>query len=56
MSNQGQPIVLDNVSHPASNRLALAKAGHSRIHAFGIDWDNSSGQRNGHFAPFSWAG
>jgi len=52
----GEPIYLDNVGHPVNSRLALAKATRSRIHAFGIDWDDSSGVRNGHFAPFAWAG
>jgi hypothetical protein len=52
----GEPIYLDNVAHPVSSKLALAKATRSRFHAFGIDWDDSSGVRNGHFAPFSWAG
>ena len=51
-----KPILLDNVGHPVAQRLALAKARKSRIHAFGIDWDDSSGTRNGHFAPFAWAG
>lgn len=52
----GEPIYLDNVGHPVSTRLALAKATRSRIHAFGIDWDDSTGTRNGHFAPFAWSG
>jgi hypothetical protein len=52
----GEPIYLDNTGHPVSSRLALAKATRSRFHAFGIDWDDSSGTRNGHFAPFAWAG
>ena len=51
-----QPIFLDNVAHPVAQRIALAKARKSRIHAFGIDWDDSSGTRNGHFAPFAWSG
>jgi hypothetical protein len=37
-------------------KLALAKATNSSFHAFGIDWDDASGTRNGHFAPFAWAG
>lgn len=49
------PIYLENTAHPANPRLALAKATHSRFHAFGIDWDDASGTRNGHFAPFNWA-
>ena len=36
--------------------LALANATHSHFHAFGIDWDDASGTRNGHFAPFAWNG
>jgi hypothetical protein len=24
------------------------------MHGFGIDWDETSGRNNGHFAPFSW--
>jgi predicted metal-binding membrane protein len=23
-------------------------------HAFGINWDDTTGKNNGHFAPFSW--
>jgi hypothetical protein len=52
----GEPIYLDNTCHPVNSRLALAKARHSRFHAFGIDWDDASGTRNGHFAPFAWNG
>lgn len=53
-ANQTDPIYLDNVGHPVTTRLALAKATRSHMHAFGINWDNESGQNNGHFAPFSW--
>ena len=52
----GEPIWLDNTCHPVNPRLALAKAVRSRFHAFGIDWDDASGLRNGHFAPFAWQG
>jgi hypothetical protein len=52
----GEPIYLDNTCHPVNSRIALAKATRSGFHAFGIDWDDSSGTRNGHFAPFAWAG
>jgi hypothetical protein len=51
-----EPIYLDNTCHPVSAKLALAKATRSRFHAFGIDWEDASGTRNGHFAPFAWAG
>jgi hypothetical protein len=52
----GELLHLDNVGHPASNRLGLGHADHSRIHAFGIDYEEMSGRNNGHFAPFSWNG
>jgi hypothetical protein len=50
-----EPIYLDNVGHPAAIRLALARAARSHMHAFGIDWDDTSGRNNGHFAPFAWS-
>ena len=53
-AKQGEPIYLDNVGHPAASRLALAKASRSHMHAFGIDWDETSGRNNGHFASFAW--
>ena len=52
----GQPTYLDNVSHPMNSRLGLAKATRSRFDAFGIRWQDDTGSRNGHFAPFSWSG
>ena len=50
-----EPIYLDNVGHPAATRLALAKASRGHMHAFGIDWDDTTGKVNGHFAPFAWS-
>jgi hypothetical protein len=55
-SKEGEPIYLENTAHPVSPRLALAKATRSRMHAFGIDWDDASGTRNGHFTRFAWSG
>ena len=55
-ADPGKPMYLDNVGHPVASRLALAKATRSKFHAFGIDWEDSSGTRNGHFAPFAWSG
>jgi hypothetical protein len=52
----GEPLYVDNTCHPVNAKLALAKATRSKFHAFGIDWKDSSGTRNGHFAPFAWAG
>ncbi|WP_029527509.1 DUF1326 domain-containing protein [Polaromonas glacialis] len=51
-----QAIGIDNTAHPVNSRLSLAKAKRSRFHAFGIDWEDATGTRNGHFAPFAWAG
>lgn len=55
-ANPDAPIYIDNVGHPANSRLGLAKATRSHVHAFGIDWDDTSGANNGHFAPFDWQG
>jgi hypothetical protein len=52
----GKQLYLEDTGHPANDRLALAKASRSHLHAFGLAWDNTSGQNNGHFAPFSWHG
>ncbi|ABM40127.1 DUF1326 domain-containing protein [Polaromonas naphthalenivorans] len=52
----GQAIGIDNIAHPVNSRLSLARATRSRFHAFGIDWEDATGMRNGHFAPFAWAG
>ncbi|MBN1240717.1 MAG: DUF1326 domain-containing protein [Gammaproteobacteria bacterium] len=56
VTRPGEPLFIDNTCHPVNTKLALAKATRSRFHAFGIDWEDSSGTRNGHFAPFSWSG
>ncbi len=52
----GEPLYIDNTLHPANSRLALARAARSHLHAFGLNWDDTSGQNNGHFAPFNWQG
>jgi len=51
-----QPICLDNTGHPVASRLAVAKATKTVLNAFGLKWDDRSGTRNGHFAPFAWSG
>lgn len=51
-----EPIYIDNVAHPVNSRIALAKATRSTMDVFGIKWDDSTGTRNGHFAPFNWSG
>ena len=52
----GEPIYLDNTCHPVNSKLALAKATRSKFHAFGVNWEDSTGTRNGHYAPFAWTG
>lgn len=54
--NPEEPMFMGNVAHPANNSLSLAKASRSHVHAFGIDFDDVSGQNNGHFSPFDWQG
>jgi hypothetical protein len=56
MATPPEPMALDNVSHPINSRLFLAKATRSKMNAFGIEWDDSTGTRNGHYAPFAWSG
>jgi hypothetical protein len=55
VGNPEEAICVDNTAHPVNSRLSIAKATRSRIHAFGIDWDDATGTRNGHFAPFRWS-
>jgi hypothetical protein len=55
-SAPGQAIGVDNTVHPVNSRLSLAKATRSLFNVFGIKWNDSTGTRNGHFAPFAWAG
>ena len=50
----GEPLFIDNTLHPANTRLALGRATQSHLHVFGLDWDETSGHNNGHFAPFHW--
>jgi hypothetical protein len=52
--NATEPMFLDNTGHPVSNRLALAHASRSHVHALGLTWDDDGGKNNGHFAPFNW--
>jgi hypothetical protein len=52
----GQALGIDNTAHPVNSRLSLAKVTRSMFNVFGIQWNDSTGTRNGHFAPFAWAG
>ena len=52
----GQALGIDNTAHPVNRSLSIAKATRSMFNVFGIQWNDSTGTRNGHFAPFAWAG
>jgi hypothetical protein len=54
-ASPNEPLYLDNTLHPASARLALARASRSHVNAFGLRFDDDSGRNNGHYAPFDWA-
>jgi hypothetical protein len=56
MADPNEAICVDNTGHPVNNRLSVAKATRSIFHVFGIDWNDTTGTRNGHFAPFAWTG
>jgi hypothetical protein len=49
-----EPMYIDNTSHPANRRLALARANELHVHGFGLDLDLVGQGNNGHFAPFAW--
>lgn len=51
-----EPMFVENTGHPVNEKLALAKATRSRFDVFGAKWNDSSGTRNGHYAPFAWSG
>jgi hypothetical protein len=52
--NATEPLYLENTGHPVSNRVAVARASKSHVHALGLTWDDASGKNNGHYAPFNW--
>jgi hypothetical protein len=53
-AKQGDALYLDNTLHPVNPRIALAKSTGSHVHVFGLNWDDTTGTNNGHFAPFNW--
>jgi len=52
--NATEPMQLDHTGHPAADRITLAHASDSHVHALGLEWDDVSGKNNGQYAPFSW--
>jgi hypothetical protein len=53
-NRSGEPFYIDNTTHPANRRLALARAKELHVHGFGLDLDMADTGNNGHFAPFAW--
>ena len=56
LSAKDECIAIDNTAHPVNKRLNLASVVRNIISAFGIDWKDTRGGTNGHFAPFDWRG
>ena len=54
-NRSGEPFYIDNTSHPAGRRLALARASEFHMQGFGLALDMVGKGNNGHFAPFAWA-
>jgi hypothetical protein len=52
--NATEPMYIDNLGHPAADRIALARVALSRVNALGLSWEDTSGRNNGQYAPFSW--
>jgi hypothetical protein len=48
----GEPARLCGIFHPAGSELTIAKATHSRIDAFGIQYEGKSAFSN---SKFAWA-
>lgn len=48
----GQPVRMTGMFHPAGSEMTLAKAVHSRINAFGIEYEGKTGITTSRFA---WA-
>ena len=48
----GQPVRFDGMFHPVASNLTMAEAKHSKINAFGIEYEGKSGLST---SEFSWA-
>jgi hypothetical protein len=48
----GRPVRFDGMFHPVGSNLTMAEARHSRISAFGIEYEGKTGLST---AEFSWA-
>ena len=48
----GRPVRFDGMFHPVASNLTMAEARHSRINAFGIQYEGKTGLST---SKFSWA-
>jgi hypothetical protein len=54
VSGAGKQVVwMENVAHPYSTRLAIAKGTASQYKDHGLNFENTG--RNGHFSPINWS-
>jgi hypothetical protein len=49
----GQPVRFDGMFHPAGSNLTMAEATHTRIDAFGVQYEGKTGLST---SDFAWAG
>ena len=56
LADEKDVMYIEKTGHPANHRLALGRAEYTKFNAFGIEWEDRSGTRNGHFTTFAWAG
>jgi hypothetical protein len=52
-ANPAEPMYFDNIGHPASTRLALAKGTRTTYNDHSMTWDNTG--KNGHYASIKWS-
>jgi hypothetical protein len=52
--NPAEPIYFDNIGHSVNSRIALARASHFHVHAFGFQFEAEGGKTSSFFAPFDW--
>lgn len=52
----GETLYLDNTAHPVNPRMGLARSRRSRLGVWGLRWEDTTGQANGHITTFNWQG
>ena len=48
-----EPMRLEDMNHPVSPSLVLARGTRASYTDHGMSWDNTG--KNGHYAPFQWS-